>query len=74
MVKCLLEFEYFHCDLEKKNIFFSKIRRSKVTDHAALINWVHGMNSNLSGKDEVANSLTYTGSQHWYRSNLRNHQ
>ena len=36
MVKCLPEFEYFYCVLEKKNIF--KIRRSKVTDYAALSN------------------------------------
>ena len=35
MVKCLPEFEYFYCVLEKKNIIF-KIRRSKVTDDAAL--------------------------------------
>ena len=35
MVKCLPEFEYFYCVLEKKNIIF-KIRRSKVTDYAAL--------------------------------------
>ena len=34
MVKCLSEFEYFYCILE---FFFSKIRRSKVTDYAALI-------------------------------------
>ena len=39
MVKCLPEFEYFYCVLENKNIFF-KIRRSKVTDYAALNdNW-----------------------------------
>ena len=35
MVKCLPEFEYFYCVLEKLNIIF-KIRRSKVTDYAAL--------------------------------------
>ena len=35
MVKCLPEFEYFYCVLEKKNIIF-KIRRSNVTDYAAL--------------------------------------
>ena len=35
MVKCLPEFEYFYCVLEKYNIIF-KIRRSKVTDYAAL--------------------------------------
>ena len=35
MVKCLPENEYFYCDLENKNIIF-KIRRSKVTDYAAL--------------------------------------
>ena len=35
MVKCLPEFEYFYCVLEEKNIIF-KIRRSKVTDYAAL--------------------------------------
>ena len=40
MVKCLPEFEYFNCILEilkLKNI--SKIRRSKVTDYAALNVW-----------------------------------
>ena len=37
MVKCLPEFEYFHYILENRN-FISKIRRSKVTDYAALIN------------------------------------
>ena len=35
MVKCLPEFVYFYCVLENKNII-SKIRRSKVTDYAAL--------------------------------------
>ena len=35
MVKCLPEFEYFYCILENRN-FISKIRRSKVTDYAAL--------------------------------------
>ena len=35
MVKCLLEFEYFTVFLKNKNIIF-KIRRSKVTDYAAL--------------------------------------
>ena len=35
MVKCLPEFEYFYCVLKNKNII-SKIRRSKVTDYAAL--------------------------------------
>ena len=34
MVKCLPEFEYFNVFLKNKNIF--KIRRSKVTDYAAL--------------------------------------
>ena len=36
MVKCLPEFEYFTVFLKNKNIIF-KIRRSKVTDYAALI-------------------------------------
>ena len=36
MVKCLPEFEYFTVFLKNKNII-SKIRRSKVTDYAALI-------------------------------------
>ena len=36
MVKCLPEFEYFECILENRN-FFTEIRRSKVTDYAALI-------------------------------------
>ena len=35
MVKCLPESEYFYCVLEKTNIIF-KIRRSKVSDYAAL--------------------------------------
>ena len=35
MVKCLPEFEYFYFVLKNKNIIF-KIRRSKVTDYAAL--------------------------------------
>ena len=35
MVKCLPEFEYFYYVLENKYIIF-KIRRSKVTDYAAL--------------------------------------
>ena len=37
MVKCLPEFEYFSVFLKNKNIIF-KIRRSKVTDYAALSN------------------------------------
>ena len=36
MLKCLPEFEYFYCILEKEKLFFSKIRRLKVTDYAAL--------------------------------------
>ena len=36
MVKCLPEFEYFTVFLKNKNIIF-KIRRSKVTDYAALM-------------------------------------
>ena len=36
MIKCLPEFEYFYCILENKRDFISKIRRSKVTDYAAL--------------------------------------
>ena len=36
MVKCLPEFEYFSVFLKNKNIIF-KIRRSKVTEYAALI-------------------------------------
>ena len=35
MVKCLPEFEYFTVFLKNKNIIF-KIRRSKITDYAAL--------------------------------------
>ena len=35
MVKCLPEFEYFTVFLKNKNIIF-KIRRSKITDDAAL--------------------------------------
>ena len=36
MVKCLPELEYFTVFLKNKNIIF-KIRRSKVTDYAALM-------------------------------------
>ena len=39
MVKCLPEFEYFTVFLKNKNIIF-KIRRSKVTDYAALKTFV----------------------------------
>ena len=35
MVKSLREFEYFYCILENRN-FTSKIKKSKVTDYAAL--------------------------------------
>ena len=35
MVKCLPEFEYFTVFLKRRN-FISKIRISKVSDHAAL--------------------------------------
>ena len=35
MVKCLPEFEYFTEFLKNRNVI-SKIRRSKVTDYAAL--------------------------------------
>ena len=35
MVKCLPEFEYFTVFSKNKNIIF-KIRRSKITDYAAL--------------------------------------
>ena len=37
MVKCLPEFEYFTVFLKNNNIIF-EIRRSKVTDYAALKN------------------------------------
>ena len=37
MIKILPEFEYFSVFLKNKNIIF-KIRRSKVTDNAALSN------------------------------------
>ena len=36
MVKCLPEFEYFNVFLKNRN-FISKIKRSKVTDYAALM-------------------------------------
>ena len=38
MVKCLPEFEFFYCILENR-LFISKIKRSKVTEYPALINW-----------------------------------
>ena len=40
MVKCSPEFEYFTVFLKDRN-FISKIRRSKVTDYAALIYITH---------------------------------
>ena len=42
MVKCLPEFEYFNVFLKNKNIIF-KIRRSKVTDYAALNNYSYAL-------------------------------
>ena len=36
MVKCLPEFEYFTVFLKNRN-FISKIKKTKVTDYAALI-------------------------------------
>ena len=36
MIEYLPEFEYFYCNFEKKRKNISKIRRSKVTDYAAL--------------------------------------
>ena len=52
MVKCLPEFEYFYCVLEKNNTIF-KIRRSKVTDYAALnIEW------NETGRKESGGSVS----------------
>ena len=35
MVKCLPEFEYIYCILEKYKLIFFKIRRPKVTDYAS---------------------------------------
>ena len=55
MVKCLHEFEYFTVFLKNKNIIF-KIRRSKVTDYAAL--------SILDAK--WANATGYR--EHYYRT------
>ena len=46
MVKCLPEFEYFTAFLKNKNIIF-KIRRSKVTDYAALSNKIPTPQSQL---------------------------
>ena len=40
MVKCLPEFEYFYYILKNRK-FISKIRRSKVTDYAALRSKFH---------------------------------
>ena len=37
MVNFLPEFEDFYCILEKNRNFISKVKRSKVTDYAALI-------------------------------------
>ena len=42
MVKCLPKFEYFTVFL-KNRIFISKIRRSKVTDYAALMPELQGL-------------------------------
>ena len=48
IVKCLPEFEYFYCILEKYKLF-SKIRISKVTDYAAFIKLtkVHRLAKNI---------------------------
>ena len=35
MVKCLPEFEYFYCNLEKKKLYFQN-QNIKITDYAAL--------------------------------------
>ena len=48
MVKCLPEFEYFYCVLEKLKHYIFKIRRSKVTDYAALISIVYVPERRLS--------------------------
>ena len=44
MVKCLPEFEFFAVFLKNRN-FISKIKRSKVTDYAALNNGNSGLMS-----------------------------
>ena len=46
MVKCLPEFEYFTVFLKNKHIIF-KIRRSKVTDYAALRELVYICNCKI---------------------------
>ena len=47
MVKCLPEFEYFTAFLKNKNIIF-KIRRSKVTEYAALNGTFHPEKDSIS--------------------------
>ena len=43
MVKFLPEFEDFYCILENSN-FISEIKKSKVTDYAALTIYIHAQN------------------------------
>ena len=47
MVKCLPEFEYFTVFLKNRNVI-SKIRRSKVTDYAALRGAMSAVNNFIS--------------------------
>ena len=53
MVKCLPECEYFYCIL-KKDTF--NIRRSKVTDYAALGKMFKTMNIHIKYQSSVATS------------------
>ena len=46
MVKCLPEFEYFTVFLKNRN-FILKIKRSKVTDYAALIFSIYWSDTSL---------------------------
>ena len=52
MVKCLPKFEYFTVFMKNRN-FISKIRRSKVTDYAALNAHAH-----VFGRVRAINSLS----------------
>ena len=55
MVKCLPEIEYFYCILENRN-FISKIRISKVTDYAALMNLSGSIGVNVTLHQRVFGS------------------
>ena len=60
MVKCLPEFECFFTVFLKNRNFISKIKRSKVTDYAALSDSLSGKHSfSLFESDRFTHGLLY---------------